>query len=1343
MKKFRIFLLGIFCMIALISFKIESSQNYASASTEEITITINSMRNISENTTFNDEKFLLYTTDNYCFYITNNSTVTFNNCDFVSDIENQIRLTCLFYVESGSTLILNNATFEDMYVTKGINNCGIVELNNAMFNGSFTSCVIENNSNKDNSIIFRSGKVGKIILNSGYISVDKDTNITGTTKVSLPNHNSIDGKLVVKGMGNNVFANKHIGSFSLLNPTDGYYLDYVGDDISANIEIDSYTTDSISSGDIIISTQSMYLKNGDLFTGNYCTANTFLSSNIKNETNELYKYNSQALNNYIGHTTSSKYAKDTTYNGEIINLTINTYQDEELLNTSTYKYVSGSNHAVFLNIPNNYELKSENIQYLINGTENSDTLKVSENLYSNGTYIRPIVQYIASDYIDATATINIKFTEIPKEANISITKSDNISVTQSSNIVGTECTFSITPADNINIVSATFNNQTVALTNNDRIYTFTATLEESNTLVIDSYVVADITITKANNINVTQTSDIVGADCTFNITSEDNIRILSTTFNNTEITLNENNGIYSFTTSLEESNTLVISSCIVANTTINKSEHITVNQTTDVVGTNCTFTIAPNGIKILSVTFNDMPITLTNNNGTYTFEAMLEKSNTIIITSPIQVVVTPDTYEFTFGDTIEMTKIITVEETQEQIEVQFIASNTNAGTHEITIVQCSNEKYEVSLATGKHTYTINKKTVSTTEIILQPYTITYSEDLNITADKFISSKPAYFDVICNPNNPAPVAGSQTIQLLVSVNNSNYKLDESESNVINATLIINPAQLNTDDYYFEKNYSVYYDTHAHMPSIYIDEEKVNVSYVIKLVNDDNMTTINSAINAGTYFIEATLSSKSANYTTNKVLSTTFQILPVTLNIASFKQSIEEVEFTYSKSQYYITPDTSLLPCQVEIDKIENNLGFINADTYNIDIYLSYDKTNYICEDIINCKLVINPLEIDVFLEQSSFVYNGSSPTLSAKTNDLYKDDQVNITLSTNIPANVGNYAVDILSLNNTNYMPSSSSLDFEITPASINTNNLSFENINVTYDGLYHNPILVGTLPTGITHSFNSTTGFKDAGTYSITCSFSSTTDNYIVPSPIETTLTINKKPIRVVFTPPANPLANNDTKECLVSFEDTVYNEIPQHEISYSGDTSVPGTHTCFVHLPDNSNYTFANANFYDFIVFASKVSHKDNDINLTLTGEFNPAIELTITKTTNTQEIINLMSTQDHESYTSYNIEFSDFTTKSVTVSVVAETVTTNVKYLKIYKVEDGKLINIKYTTSKNNIVFELSQDEQLIFVQENTSVQKNIFPIILVSIISTISLITIAIFVTIHKRKTRKTTN
>ena len=111
MKKFRMFLLGILCMIALISFKTESSQNYATASTEEITLTINSMRSISANTTFNDEKFLLYTTDDYCFYISNNSTVTFNNCDFVSDIENQIRLTCLFYVESGSTLIFNNATF--------------------------------------------------------------------------------------------------------------------------------------------------------------------------------------------------------------------------------------------------------------------------------------------------------------------------------------------------------------------------------------------------------------------------------------------------------------------------------------------------------------------------------------------------------------------------------------------------------------------------------------------------------------------------------------------------------------------------------------------------------------------------------------------------------------------------------------------------------------------------------------------------------------------------------------------------------------------------------------------------------------------------------------------------------------------------------------------------------------------------------------------------------------------------------------------------------------------------------------------------------------------------------
>ena len=501
MKKFNktIFAIFIFAVIAIL-LPLKTHNVYARE--------VSASQSITSDTEILDETIII-DTQGTAFTITNNAILTIRNCKITCNDED-IDVTTfgiLFDVKSGSKLILDNVTIENIRATTAITNSGIVEIyNNTKIPSTITNSII-NNSTKDNSLVIQSGDIPNITLNSGYISVLENTKIENNISLRINTH-ICHGKLIVRGIGDNVFANKHLDKFIYKNPEQfdenrDYFLDYIGDTTTATSDLE----ETLKAGDIVLSARTLYFRNSSTyFSGMYCTANQFISELIENEDYSLYSHATYgALNNHTANTETNKtYTKTesglVTITPKINGNSINGQED--------IKMIAGSSVAMFIDIPNNCELS--NIEYIIDGTQNDTILEIEEQ-FANEHYMRPIVKYKSSELANHSAVINFIFTEKTKPATVNITKSDEVSVSHTGELIeGNTVTFTITHSNKVKVTSIYFNDAEITTELNNGAYLFTIELAENNSLVINTLnLPIEVSVAPTQNYSFEYGKDII------------------------------------------------------------------------------------------------------------------------------------------------------------------------------------------------------------------------------------------------------------------------------------------------------------------------------------------------------------------------------------------------------------------------------------------------------------------------------------------------------------------------------------------------------------------------------------------------------------------------------------------------------------------------------------------------------------------------------------------------------------------------------------------------------------------------------------------------------------------
>ena len=219
------------------------------------------------------------------------------------------------------------------------------------------------------------------------------------------------------------------------------------------------------------------------------------------------------------------------------------------------------------------------------------------------------------------------------------------------------------------------------------------------------------------------------------------------------------------------------------------------------------------------------------------------------------------------------------------------------------------------------------------------------------------------------------------------------------------------------------------------------------------------------------------------------------------------AFEGIEVTYD-GQPHSLAITGTLPAGVNVKYTNNNQT--DAGEYTVTASFTDTTGNYTKLPDMTAKIVISKADFDmsgVAFADKTFVYDGTEKSLEI-TGTLPAG--VSVSYKNNKLTNVGEVtATASFSHSNKNYnaIPDKTA---ELIIAQSDIKGISFESVQVTYDGQMHSLAITGTLPEGVEVQYTNNNK-TDAGEYEVTAHFvAQSGSNYKMPDDMKATLTINK-----------------------------------------------------------------------------------------------------------------------------------------------------------------------------------------------------------------------------------------
>lgn len=265
--------------------------------------------------------------------------------------------------------------------------------------------------------------------------------------------------------------------------------------------------------------------------------------------------------------------------------------------------------------------------------------------------------------------------------------------------------------------------------------------------------------------------------------------------------------------------------------------------------------------------------------------------------------------------------------------------------------------------------------------------------------------------------------------------------------------------------------------------------------------------NTQTNAGKYEITLELTDKDNHVWadgTSEDHKIEFTIEKATFDTTAFSFVDKTVEYNKQVQKIEIT---GTLPAGLSVN-YEGNEG-TTVSEYRATANFVYDSNNYnyiapmkatlkIIKRYIDYPTIINPEKV--------YVYNGSAQTFELSESEYYE-------IKGNKQTNVGNYIVEVslLDTDNTIWRGGSNAktheYNFNIIKGTYDLSNATFADTSIEYDGNEHTIVYQGTLPNGLTISYEGKG--TTVGEYDITATYSGDFTNYneIAPKTVKLTIT--------------------------------------------------------------------------------------------------------------------------------------------------------------------------------------------------------------------------------------------
>ncbi len=273
----------------------------------------------------------------------------------------------------------------------------------------------------------------------------------------------------------------------------------------------------------------------------------------------------------------------------------------------------------------------------------------------------------------------------------------------------------------------------------------------------------------------------------------------------------------------------------------------------------------------------------------------------------------------------------------------------------------------------------------------------------------------------------------------------------------------------------------------------------------LDNETFTTDIPKAKNAGTYIVYYKFIGDEYHFDLD-VTSVTVKINKLTYDMSGIEFNGDSKVYTGNAQPIYITGE---LPYGVTVT-YDNNEN-INVGNYTVTANFNVDLDN--CEAIESKTATLNITKATY--DMSGITLSGNEMTYDGEVHSLAISGTlplgVSVSYENNNKTNVGTYEViAIFSGDENNYEPiANKTAILKINKATYNMSNVEFNDDSVTYDGETHSLSITGTLPTGVTVTYENN-GKINAGSYTVTAKFVGDATNYELIDNMTATLTINK-----------------------------------------------------------------------------------------------------------------------------------------------------------------------------------------------------------------------------------------
>ncbi|MCI1735532.1 MAG: leucine-rich repeat protein [Bacilli bacterium] len=468
----------------------------------------------------------------------------------------------------------------------------------------------------------------------------------------------------------------------------------------------------------------------------------------------------------------------------------------------------------------------------------------------------------------------------------------------------------------------------------------------------------------------------------------------------------------------------------------------------------------------------------------------------------------------------------------------------NAGTYLVTAHFTDASGDYVPLPDMTATLTIRKAVYDMSAVSFADVSATYDgngHSLAVSGNLPTGVTVSYSDSLTQIN-----AGTYSVTASFHGDAANYE------NIADMTATLTIAKASVEGITFVGQ-TVVYDGHSHSLSI---NGYFPAGVTLSYVNNDH-------INAGTYTVTAHFDDPSGNYNLPD-LSATLVINKATYDLTGI--TFANAAVTYDGNSHSLAI-AGTLPTGVTVSYSGN--GNVHAGTYGVTASFSGDSLNYEPIPDKTANLVINKASLTLSLSGKSVVYDGSAHSLEVSG---FLPSGVVVSYTNNGQTNAGTYTVTASVVDNTgNYLAvADMSANLVIQKADYDLSSVSFNDTSVTYDGTAHSLTINGTLPSGVSVSYDKATSYTNAGTYLITASFQGDTVNHNPIADKSATLTISKAPLDMMSFS-GSTFTYDGTAHSLA-----VTGSLPSGvSVSYSNNVQTnAGTYTVTAHFTDSTgNY--------------------------------------------------------------------------------------------------------------------------------------------------------------------------